>query len=258
MTSSHPDATHLLALVDGELDAKRAVEVAAHVEACAACQRDVAELRTLEDTLARGGVTPRSEGPSAALAARMQQAARVALTPMRGARRLPWALAAAALVLAWAGFALTRDPPARVSATMAWTRSEGERRGRDDRFHFELRLPTPGEVTIFVVPTTGPVRLLFPADDAIVARLTMPLPLPAGTLRLPADPLFDFEPVTPPLSACVVVLSALAPNSGEREGWRQQIETAAGPGSDSVAARTERIASAAHGFGGVLCALPMD
>lgn len=254
MTGAHPDAAHLLALVDGELDPELTAVVAAHVHACAACQRAVADLRALEGTLAGGGVTPRSDGPSAELAARMQRAARLTLTPVRRGRSLRWGLAAAALVLLWVGFALTRDPPPLLSATMAWTRSEGARRGSDDRLHFELRLPAPGEVTIFVVPTTGPVRLLFPADDAIVARLAMPLRLPAGELRLPIDPLFDFEPIVPSPSACVVVLSPGTPASGERENWRQQLEAVVGP----EAARMERLARAARAFGGVVCGWPED
>ncbi len=253
MTAPHPEPVELLALADGELDQDALARVAAHVEGCALCTREIDELRTIEGMLATAAVTRTPSGTNGDLAERMQDATRTLLR-RSSPRRVAWFLAAAAAALLGTfAYWLTRDAGVFLRATVDWTRTEGRLRGPGDRCHFDLELAAPGEVTVFAVAKAGEVTLWFPADDAAVPRLAMPLPLPAGSTRLPADPLFDFEAGSPLPLAFVLVVRTNPPTAAEREAWRQDLTRAA---AGAAAGRMARIAVAVEAWRGVVCALP--
>ncbi|HEU4429770.1 MAG TPA: hypothetical protein VFT98_13495 [Myxococcota bacterium] len=107
MSSPHPTAETLNALVDGELAAEEADREAAHVAACADCQREVARVSALKAAL--GELTRADEPSSAAFEARIR-AALDRVDARRSEQRAParrsrWLLAiassAAAAVVLW-------------------------------------------------------------------------------------------------------------------------------------------------------------
>ena len=89
----HDEArTRLSALIDGALDAREAADVAAHLEVCASCRADVAQLRTTVTLLQEVEPMQAPEGFAAEVRRRIERLAQTT-------RHSPWARLRAALSL---------------------------------------------------------------------------------------------------------------------------------------------------------------
>ncbi len=124
--SLHPvESEEVMAYLDGELAAARAVEVAAHLDQCAECQTLAGDLRQVSQQAALWQTAP----APAAIAARVHGAAAAAAAPPKETRRRtnPWVLALGGVmgVLMLFAIAIPNLLRSRKAANDAMMRSTG-------------------------------------------------------------------------------------------------------------------------------------
>ncbi|MFO0982345.1 MAG: zf-HC2 domain-containing protein [Planctomycetota bacterium] len=205
-TNDHIPAEHLVALVDGDLDASGIARVRLHLEQCARCEQHVADLTALDARVARAWPQVRDQAqsmPPARLVAALQARLSVLLNahatapprvplPRPRARHALVLLAAAALVLATIPLSLPSRSTGLLgsSRVRAYSPPSVLRGAGERRFYVELELEQPAYLALLLLTAQGNVTPIFP--HPLWGSFGLGEPLPASvSLRLPPSPLQD-------------------------------------------------------------------
>jgi hypothetical protein len=193
----HPTAEQLLRLQDQNLTKAESATLQAHLESCAVCSQQLRELRSFEHGLRRvegGGpqsvLSPELASAFAANARRLLLRSRRPLT-----REQPLRLVAAAVVLGAATlFGWLLAPPGTPLLARLSIHNGDQVRGSAARHAaIQLELHYPRHVLLLELRENGTVRQLFPDPNPVLGSFGLTQPLPPARLRIPPDPLLDFD-----------------------------------------------------------------
>ena len=240
--TAHLPPEVLIAFQDGTLDEPTERTAAAHLHACTECAQQLAELRSVDEFVAPAAATRTEAGAAMTEAAMVDVAPRVLKQPRpnsEGARAgpgrpgwlAPLLLAALALLAATLYATMTADSAAPDGGVrvLRYTPTDSMR-GAMQRFHIELAVVAPRWLAVFARGADGRLEQLFPPTNPALGDLGTPLPLGAGSRRVPAEEMLDweFDADRPPQMLWVVPMPD-APDSDRLRSIRDTLARADGP-----------------------------
>jgi putative zinc finger protein len=191
MSTTHPEADRLLAWLDGTLPPHEKERIAEHVAGCIACRSEVERVRTFERLVAER--RPDAGLADDELSVQLLAHARQLLVPRRPFLVRVAPLLAAAVFLATLTLALLGASPGFSARALVVDPGIVERGSAPPRVHFELSLASPRAIAVLALDANG-ARRVYPHPNPVLGLLGMPEVLGAARgVRLPAEPLFDFE-----------------------------------------------------------------
>ncbi|MBK8097204.1 MAG: hypothetical protein IPK26_08855 [Planctomycetes bacterium] len=235
--TAHLPPEVLIAFQDGTLDESTEREAAAHLHRCTECAQQLAELRSVDEFVAPAAAARTEAGAAMTEAAMFDVAQRVLTQPRtssEGARAgpgrpgwlAPLLLAALGLLAATLYATMIADAPAAaVGIRVHRYTADQAMRGAAHRFHVELDVPAPRWLAVFARTADGRIEQLFPSVNPALASLDTPMPLRAGTQRVPAEAMLDweFDGDRPPQMLWVVPMPDAPDNDGRR--WLRDLLT---------------------------------
>lgn len=255
--TSHLPPEVLVAFLDGTLDEPNERHAAAHLQACGECARQLAELRSFDEFVAPAAAGRNEAGTAMTEAAMFDVARRVLAqgpandhTARAGPRRPGWLapmLLAAVALLAATLYATFFVHPNEAGVGMRVRRYAPTEtmRGATHRFHLELDVPAPRWLAVFAREADGGATQLFPSPNPALADLATPLPLAAGSRRVPAEEMLDWEfDSTRPPSALWIVPMGAAPAAADLAVIRTAL--AAAPDAGVPPGLQQRFTEARH------------
>lgn len=208
---NHPDPDVLLRFAEGD---DVAAEAEAHLAACDTCRAQLATLAGFETRLALASeLSPaereRLRGATARLlAAAPRQASRGRLVAFA-------VVAVAAVLLALLLFWRGADGLA-VATVRRYVPDDLVRAERLERYAVDVRLAAPRWLAVWQLGADGKATRLMPHADPLLRWLGAEMPLAAGTHRVPAAEVLDFEfAVDRAPAGLVLVATAAEPGAAE-------------------------------------------
>lgn len=208
---NHPDPVALLHYAEG---ADVGAEIQAHFAQCADCRAQLAALGGFEARLAlASGLSPSDRDRLRGVTAQLLTAPRRHVPRRRLAGLAVTALAAAVLAVLtlWRG----ADGCAEVTVRR-YVPDELVRAERLERYAVDVQLTAPRWLAVWQLAADGAATRLMPHADPLLRWLGAEMPLGAGTHRVPAAEVLDFEfAAARPPAALVVVATATEPSAAE-------------------------------------------